>query len=60
MKITPQIDKMVQIVDGFQTDAEKADKGQKVACTRLRKKLMSLIKTCKSIREDLMDIKKAG
>jgi len=56
--ITPKIKRMVQEVETFQMDAEKADKGQKVACTRLRKKLMSLIKTCKSIRVDLMNIKK--
>ena len=58
MSITQQIDRMVQEVESFQTDAHKADKGQKVACTRLRKKLMTLIKSCKSIREDLMNIKR--
>lgn len=58
MSITLQIRKMVHEVDSFHTDAQKADKGQKLACTRLRKKLMTLVKTCKSIREDLMDIKR--
>ena len=58
MKIGTQIMRMSQEVDTFLSDAEKVDKGQKVACTRLRKKLMTLIKSCKSIRDDLMLIKK--
>lgn len=45
-------------VSELEEDARKVDNGNKAACTRVRVGLMSLMKAAKSLRDEVLAIKK--
>lgn len=54
------LDDMVANANNLSDDAEKIDKGNKAACTRLRVGLIKTIKECKEIRGVVLTKVKKG
>ncbi|MCW4031014.1 MAG: hypothetical protein NWE80_01475 [Candidatus Bathyarchaeota archaeon] len=58
--VNEQIEELIKKVSLLKKDAEKCDKGNASAATRLRKDLMALIKDMKDVRQVVLDQRKAS
>jgi len=56
--MSERIDELVKKISLLKRDADKCDKGNVSASTRLRKDLMKLIKEIKDVRSDVLDRRK--
>ena len=54
MSVTQQIDTMIATLDALKADAEKHDKGQKAAGTRVRKAMQDIKATAQDVRAKVL------
>ena len=57
MSVTQQIDTMIATLDALKADAEKHDKGQKAAGTRVRKVMQEIKAAAQEIRAQMLEIR---
>ena len=58
MSVTQQIDTMIATLDALKADAEKHDKGQKAAGTRVRKAMQDIKATAQDVRAKVLTAQK--
>ena len=56
--VSERVEELAKRVSLLMRDAEKCDKGNASAATRMRKDLMSLIKEMKELRQSVLDQRK--
>lgn len=54
MSVSQQIDTMIATLDALKADAEKHDKGQKAAGTRVRKAMQDIKSTAQDVRAKVL------
>lgn len=54
MSVAQQIDTMIATLDALKADAEKHDKGQKAAGTRVRKAMQDIKSTAQDVRAKVL------
>lgn len=54
MSVAQQIDSMIATLDALKADAEKHDKGQKAAGTRVRKAMQDIKSTAQDVRAKVL------
>ena len=59
MMIEQKVDELMKMVLLLKRDAEKCDKGNASAGTRVRKDLMNLIKEMKTLRQSVLEQRKS-
>ena len=55
--VTDLLNELKEQLNALDADAEKVDKGQKAAGTRVRKGLLALKKSCDSVRKHILSLR---
>ena len=55
--VTDLLNELKEQLNALDADAEKVDRGQKAAGTRVRKGLLEVKKSCDSVRKDILSLR---
>ena len=58
--MSQNFDRLVSVVEETRIDLEKAESGNKAACTRVRKNMQEIKNIAQDIRKEMLEVRDAG